>query len=33
LILEKESASKIEEVAKQNGMITIVQDALLKALM
>ena len=33
LILEKKSASKIEEVAKQNGMITIVQDALLKALM
>ena len=33
LILEKESASKIEEVAKQNGMITIVPDALLKALM
>lgn len=33
LILQKESAHKIEEAWIKNGMITIVQDALLKALM
>ncbi|PZM83140.1 type II secretion system protein GspE [Candidatus Gracilibacteria bacterium] len=33
LILQKESAHKIEEAGIKNGMITIVQDALLKALM
>lgn len=32
-ILNRESATKIQEAAIENGMITIVQDALLKALM
>lgn len=33
LILEKKPASEIEEIAKDNWMITIVQDAMLKAIM
>jgi type II secretory ATPase GspE/PulE/Tfp pilus assembly ATPase PilB-like protein len=33
LILNKDSATIIEEHAIKNGMITIVQDALIKAIM
>jgi hypothetical protein len=32
-ILNMDSASEIQNIAKHNGMITIVQDALLKAAM